>query len=276
MSPSRVITLGWRGISRRGITRRRRGITSGGIAPSAWCHAVSANFQHPTHYARSHALLAAWHSWAHARTAARQRSALRARAGLGARRARAARHSGDERARVSRRVLGIERRVAGGGIARGRRAVELRRRGGSVQCHRRPRRGRQRARAASAACWRGRAPRRRDGHASPPRRRRGALVGRRALATWRNEPMKAPHRAAQRGRRPPPPPPRVHEHLHHHSASGARPPSPRERAAKQYACARRAHASGIRHALHAEARERSARACVAEAARRRSDGSMAS
>ena len=166
--------------------------------------------------------------------------------------------------------------MAGGGIARGRRAVELRRRGGSVQCHRRPRRGRQRARAASAACWRGRAPRRRDGHASPPRRRRGALVGRRALATWRNEPMKAPHRAAQRGRRPPPPPPRVDEHLHHHSASGARPPSPRERAAKQYACARRAHASGIRHALHAEARERSARACVAEAARRRSDGSMAS
>ena len=49
-----------------------------------------------------------------------------------------------------------------------------------------------------------------------------------------------------------------------------------ERAPEQDACARRAHASGIRHALHAEARERSARACVAEAARRRSDGSMAS
>ena len=128
MSPSRVITLGWRGISRRGITRRRRGITSGGIAPSAWCHAVSANFQHPTHYARSHALLAAWHSWAHARTAARQRSALRARAGLGARRARAARHSGDERARVSRRVL-----ASGHREARGRRRDRARAAGGRAQ-----------------------------------------------------------------------------------------------------------------------------------------------
>ena len=88
--------------------------------------------------------------------------------------------------------------------------------------------------------------------------------------------MKAPHRAAQRGRRLPPPPPRADEHLRHHCASGAWPPSPGERAPEQDACARRVHASGIRHALHAEARERSARARVAEGARRRSDGSMAS
>lgn len=74
-------------------------------------------------YARSHALLAAGHT----RARLRGSGALCGRvAGPGMRRARAARRSGGGRAGVSRRVLGIERRAAGGGNARGQRVVELR------------------------------------------------------------------------------------------------------------------------------------------------------
>ena len=80
MSPSRVITLGWRGIARRGITRRRRGTTSGGITARAWCHAVSANFQELNHSARSHALLAAGGTAGHTRARLRGSGALCGRA----------------------------------------------------------------------------------------------------------------------------------------------------------------------------------------------------
>ena len=106
-----------------GVPARKRSGTWGACWHTVCQHTSNTNLLKTRRCARSHALLAAGHT----RARLRGSGALCGRiAGPGMRRARAARRSGGGRAGVSRWVLGIERRAAGGWTARGQRAVELR------------------------------------------------------------------------------------------------------------------------------------------------------